>query len=300
MRQYLACLLCLTAVLAVCCGCGHERRTDGRMTVVVSIAPLASLAREIGGQGVDIELFVRPGQSPHMFEPTGEQMKALSRANMLVLNGLALEYWADKAINASGNSKLLVVDSSKGIRTAKDEDTGAGHFHGGHPAGNPHVWLDPLLAVKQVANIRDGFCKADPANKKLYNANAKSVTLKLMQLDRDIRSEVAGFTTREFITFHPAWIYFAQRYGLKQATVIEEFPGKEPSAAYVRDVIEIARRAKVRAIFAEPQFPSNAAKVIADECGARVLMLDPMGKPPRYDYFETMRKAVSTMKEAMR
>ena len=320
MAKCLGSLLGLLAAIALCGGCGRDRHTDGRMTVVASIAPLASLTREVGGDRIHVELFVRPGQNPHVFEPTGEQMKALSRAKVLVLNGLALEYWADKAVKGSGNSDLLVVDSSEGITAVDDEDAGSsclwtsssrngcGHSHSatersrgaGHPAGNPHVWLDPLLAARQVENICEGLCRADPGSESYYRSRASRLTARLRELDVEIRSEVDSFSTRDFITFHPSWIYFAHRYGLRQAAAIEEFPGKEPSAAYIREVIDVARQVGTRAIFAEPQFPSSAVKVVADECGARVLMLDPMGVPPDYDYFETMRKAVSTMKEAMR
>jgi len=108
------------------------------------------------------------------------------------------------------------------------------------------------------------------------------------------------FKSRSFISFHPAWVYFARRYGLTEAATIERSPGREPSPAEIREVVDTARRIRAKAIFAEPQFSPKAAEVIAGETGARVLMLDPLGKPPDYDYIKTMRDDLAQMSRALK
>ena len=124
----------------------------------------------------------------------------------------------------------------------------------------------------------------------------------LKSLDEEIRNTTQSFSSREFITFHPAWAYFAERYELVEAAVIEEAPGKEPSAAYIKEVVDIAKALKVKAIFAEPQFSTKAADAIAADSGAKVLLLDPIGGTGlegRGSYIALMRYNVAQMAEAM-
>jgi zinc transport system substrate-binding protein len=264
------------------------------MLVAAGIAPMANFAREVGGDLVEVELMVAPGASPHIYQPQPDQMKMLSKASVLVLNGVKLEFWADKVVEAADNPKLIVVKTAEGlpiIESAHDQV---------HPGGNPHVWLDPTNAMRQVKAIRDAFAKADPAHARTYETNAERFIAELTELDADIRAQVKTFRSRSFISFHPAWVYFARRYGLREAAVIEKNPGREPSPSEIREVVDAARRIRARAIFAEPQFNPKAAEVIADETGAKVLLLDPLGKPPDYDYIKTMRANLAQMAEALR
>lgn len=292
----------LTAVgaLIFTTGCGRAKPAPGgKLLVAASIAPLASFARAVGGDRVDVRLLVPPGASPHVYQLDPEQMAFLSHASVLVLNGLGLEFWAAKAIDAAGNPELVVIRTADGLASLEHDDHNDhdGHHHG---ATNPHVWLDPIYAIQQVEAIRDAFGKADPANLDYYEANAERYIDTLRELDSEITEAVKSFETKDFVAFHPAWVYFARRYGLRQAAVIEESPGKEPSAAHIRDVVNTVRRVKARAVFAEPQFSPKAAEAVAAETGARVLFLNPLGKPPDYDYIAAMRANLGEMGKAMR
>lgn len=287
-------LLCIPLALAMAAGCGRkDEAVSDKLPVVASIAPLADFARQVGGDLVRVDMIIPPGASPHTYQFRPDQMKALSAAAVLVLNGIGLEYWADKAIDAAANPKLVVVRTADGIPVL---DSGGDE----HPGGNPHVWLDPVLAVRQVEAIRDAFIKADPPNSGTYRTNAARYIAELKRLDAQIRRSVKGFRQKRFIAFHPAWSYFVRRYGLVQAAVIEDFPGKEPDPARIRQVVQIARRLKARAVFAEPQFSPRAAQVIAEEAGAKVVMLDPLGRPPDYSYLTTMRGNLSQMESALK
>lgn len=291
MRLYLGLCAAVAALLLAGCGAREETR-DSRMLVAVSIAPLYDFARRVGGDHVQVELLVPPAASPHTYQLEPRQMKTLSKASVLVLNGIGLEYWADKAVGAAGNSGLVVVRTADGlpIRDAGDTD---------HPSGNPHVWLNPVYAIRQVKVIRDALAKADPANGKAYATNATRLIGQLSDLDKEIRTTVKTFRSRSFVAFHPAWAYFADEYGLVQAAVIEDSPGKEPTSAQLRSVVETARKLKATAIFAERQFSPKSARVIADEVGAQVLQLDPLGQPPDYDYIRMMRGNIAQMSKAL-
>ena len=262
------------------------------MQVVASILPLADFARQVGGDRVRVEVLIPAGASPHTYELAPAQLKAVSSARVLILNGVGLEFWADKVISAAGNPNLAVVTVSEGIKIlAGDEDS---------PGGNPHTWLSPKNAMLQVEKIRAAFAKADPPGAEIYRQNADGFQRQLRDLDRDIRNAVAGFSSRRFIDFHSAWPYFAADYGLTEAASIESRPGQEPSPAEIAAIIRKAKEMKAKAIFAEPQFSAKAAEAIAEECGARVLMLNPLGQPPEYSYLETMRFDLSQMSLALR
>ena len=284
----------LLAALSLMISCGGQIREEGKLRAVVSIAPLEDLVRQVGGERVEVTVLVPPGASPHTYEPTPAQVRAVAEADLLVLIGVGLEFWADKLIQSAANPHLIVVDTSQGIEIL---ETGEGEGL----RGNPHIWLDPLNVIIQVEHIRDGLAKADPAHEDEYRANADRFIEELRELDREIRQRVQSWSHREFIAFHPAWVYFARRYGLIQAAVIERTPGKEPSPKEVAEIVETARRIGAKAIFAEPQFPPKAAQAIAAESGAQVLFLNPLGGPEGpTGYIEMMRYNVDQMEKALK
>lgn len=264
-----------------------------RVLVAASIAPLADFARQVGCDYVQVITLVPPGASPHTYELTPSQVEQVARARLLVLNGAGLEYWADKLIQSADNPDLIVIDTSQGIEIIDRTDNGAG--------GNPHLWLDPQNAVIQVEHIRDALVQADPAHAKDYQANADKYTYELRTLHREIAEKAATWSNRQFIAFHPAWIYFARRYGLEQAAVVERSPGREPSPAEMVQIVETARRIEAKAIFAEPQFSAKAAETIAEESGVQVLFLDPLGSSlDDPSYLNLMRCNVGQMARALR
>lgn len=292
-RRQVECLL-LVMLVATSAGCGPKsQQPGGRMLVIASIAPLADFARQVGGDRVRVMVMVPPGASPHTYQIRPDQMQAVSRARVLVLNGVGLEYWADKVIDAAGNPKLVIVRTADGLPII---DSGDRH----EPSGNPHVWLNPIYAVHQVEKIRDAYIEADEKHAEFYRANAAAYIKKLNKLDAEIRQKVNRFRSRQFIAFHPAWIYFAKRYGLTQAAVIEDWPGKEPPPSKIREIVQTANRIKARAIFAEPQLSPKAAQVVAEESGAKVLMLNPLESFGESGYIGMMNANLRQMEKALK
>lgn len=275
-------------------GCGPQPEApsedDGRLLVMASIAPLGSFAAHVGGDRVQVEIIVPPGSSPHTFEPKPAQLKGLSEAAALVLNGLGIEPWADKLVEAAQNPELVVVRTAEGMELLQT---------GEHGGGNPHVWLDPIRAIEQVKRITAALEEADPDGADVYQVNAEDFIAQLRQLHEDIAAAVQRFRSRRFVAQHAAWAYFAERYGLVEAAVIEESPGREPSPAEIAELVEAVARTRARVIFAEPQLSPKAAEAIAAESGAEVLLLDPLGRPPDYDYLETMRYNLKQLKQGL-
>jgi zinc transport system substrate-binding protein len=291
-------VLVLVALAALLGSMACERQASGgRLTVVATIFPLADFAKNVAGDKVDVITLLRPGDSPHTYEPTSRDMKAVARATLLVVNGAGLDFWVEK-LKSAASDNMVVVDTSavlaeEGLLLSGDE----------HDGGvNPHYWLDPVLAQKQVEAIASALAATDPGNRDFYLENAAAYIAQLQSLDQEIKNETQSFSSREFITFHPAWTYFAKRYGLVEAAVIEEAPGKEPTIDEQRQIIDLVRELKVKAIFAEPQFSTKAADSIAADSGAEVLLLDPIGGPKlagKDSYIALMRYNVGQMGEAM-
>jgi zinc transport system substrate-binding protein len=292
-----AVLVIVLLVLSSALACS-SRTESGKIKVVATIFPLADFVKNVGGDKVEVITLMSAGDSPHTWEPLPEQVKTIAEARLLVINGAGLEFWIEKVVKTAASPDLVVVDTSaipamEGALLTADE----------HEGGvNPHVWSDPFLAQKQVEAIAAALIMVDPANKDAYIANAAAYLAELKSLDEEIRNTTQLFSIRDFITIHPSWTYFARRYGLVEAAVIEESLGGEPSAAYIQQVIDLARELKVKAIFAEPQFSSKAADTIAAESGSQVLFLDAIGGadlPGRDSYINLMRYNVDQMKQAM-
>lgn len=279
-----------------------------RIKVVVSIHPLADLARQVGKEKIMVKTLLPPAASPHTFEPTPKQMMELWDAGLFIKIGAGLEFWAERIVNAVANKNLIVVDLSKGMplmySVHKHEGSRRGLARKKSPeSADPHFWLDPVLAKQIVDRIAGALIQVDSKNKKFYTENADKYKGELDKLNQEAVQKVSRFRTKEYVTFHPAWNYFSKRYGLKVAGVIEEAPGREPSPGHVAGLIRDLRKLNARVVFAEPQFSPRVAEAIAQEAGARVLFLDPIGAsnaPDRDTYLKLMRYNLDQMERAMK
>lgn len=311
----------LVIFLVAAAGCGAtspalEEARDEKAVVVATIFPLADITRNIGGDRVEVVTLLPGGASPHTFEPTPRQMRQVSGAKVIIRIGAGLDDWAEKLSGVAGVSgdtggdvvRLGVTDGMV-LRKAGhgcpccSGAAGTGYAHGNGP-GDPHVWLDPVLVRDEIApRIYEALCVAVPGDAAYFEANLKAFQAELTRLHAEITELAEGFESRHFIAYHSAWNYFADRYGLVEVAAVKEAPGKEPSPGWIATVVETARAHDVGAIFAEPQFSTKAAEVIADEYGARVLILDPLGGeniPGRDSYLELMRFNAAVLDEGLR
>ncbi len=284
----------------------NASRPDHRIQVAASILPLQDFVNQIGGQEVTSFVVIPPGASPHTFELVPTIMRKIDNSQVLVLNGLGLEPWAGRVVDTVDKEKLRVIDASREIN-ARDIETPHHHAHGEHThdhhheSGNPHVWLDPVLAIKQVEQIAAGLAQAFPAHADSFLARRDRYKARLIRLDQEIQAEVSSWTRRDFVCFHPAWEYFAHRYGLNQAAVITDRPGMEPSPSRMANVIETLKRTGAKAVFSEPQFSESLLRAIAEEAGVSVVQLDPLGTTlENQGYIELMKYNVSKMESALK
>jgi zinc transport system substrate-binding protein len=255
------------------------------LRVVASIAPLADFARQVGKDRVAVTLLLPPGTSPHTYEPTPRIITSISKADVFITIGSGLEFWADRLMTTLDNSVTVVTFTD---------------LQEAFP-GDPHVWLDPLISIEIVHKIKDAFSKRDPEHASFYSQQAAHFIKELRSLDKEISDSVAGFRTRSFVTFHNAWSFFAKRYGLTITGVIEEGPGKEPTAKHLDSILDDLKRSDTRIVFAESQFNSRVAEAVAREAGGVVLILDPIGgQKERVTYIDMMRYNLQVMEQVMK
>ncbi|MCL2924437.1 MAG: zinc ABC transporter substrate-binding protein, partial [Trichodesmium sp. MAG_R04] len=163
--------------------------------IIATFLPIYMFTKAVTGETGEIELLIPAGADPHEYQATPENARAIAKADILVKNGLGLEEFLEKLVNAASNPQLQEIDASKNIKPIEeDENDHHDHDHDhdhGHEQGNPHVWLDPVLAQQQVKNIRDGLVKANPNNATTYQANASIYLQKLQQLDQEFKTRLA-------------------------------------------------------------------------------------------------------------
>lgn len=271
--------------------CAQEE-ADDKITVGVSIQPLADLTQKIGGSKVNVFTIIPSGANPHTFELTPGMMKKMNSADLLVFNGIGLEFWLNNVLEALSNKKA--VFSGDGLPILQEH-----HDH--HAEGNPHVWLNPQNAIYQVKRIYAALADIDQPNRAYYESQTAILIKELTILDGDIETQVNSWNQKRFVCFHPSWIYFAQRYGLEQAGVIEKTPGQEAGPKDIAELVETIEKIGARAVFAELQFPARSAEIIAQESHIQVITLDPLGALPQTkNYVDLMRYNVALMSRVMR
>ena len=296
-----------------------------RMIAIASIFPVTDIVQQVGKEHWEITTLIPPGASAHTYEPTPDQVRQLSQARVFFRIGLGLEFWLEKLVRAAKSTGLVDVDLSKDIETLPTPSAelpsmpqispGRGDTHrprsseqGQHDhlheyeAPDVHYWLDPIRMRQVVTHIEQVFATLDPERARLYAERAKRLRADLDQLHTEISQRTRAFHHRRFIALHAAWTYFAPRYNLVQAAVVEPFPGREPSPRYLAELAQLMRREGVEAIVIEPQLTSAAARALARETGARVGILDPYGGqgiPGRESYLDLMRYNVAELEKLL-
>lgn len=256
---------------------GEREEPEEGISVVVSILPQAEFVREIGGENVRVVVMVPQGEEPHTYEPTTAQIQQLESSHIYFKVGSGVDFeisWMDRfqAINPS----MSIIDGSSGIDLISMSD----HSEDGD---DPHIWLSPINAKKMVENFRDGLMAVDPNNGSYYEDNAAAYIAELGSLDAAISNGFDAVENRKFLSYHPAWGYFAERYDLEQIQIEEE--GKEPTAYSLAKIIDQAIEEDIEVVLISPAFSTRAAHQIANEIGGVVIITDPLAG----NYIENMR-----------
>ena len=258
------------------------------ISVMTSFYPLYEFTKQVGQDKVRVSLLVPPGIEPHDWEPTINELQKMYEANLIVINGIGFESWADDIDTI--NSGIVIVDTSTGVSLINID----------HSSVDPHIWLNPVMAKTQVTNIVNALVKIDPTNEKFYRDNAKSYQAKLDSLDTKIKNELSA-CKKDFITFHNAFSYFSIQYDLNQYTIIKSNDShSEPTLRTLEQIINLAKKFNIDVIFAEEALDTRTSQVIANEIGAKVLVLSPIEVgDENSNYLSKMENNLSNLKEAL-
>lgn len=269
-----------------------------RLSVVTSFYPLFEFSRQVGGDRVTVRNLVPAGAEPHDYEPTPRDVIAMYEAHLVVYNGAGLEPWVRRLLPQIPD-RVIKVNASEGLPIV----TATAGEDRGRP--DPHVWLDPVLAQRQVDLILAGLVKADPAGRQAYEAGASAYKTKLAALHERIAQSLAPCRKRVFVVSHAAFGYFAARYGLTQIAISGLEPQEEPSPAKIREVLRLVRQYGVSVIYHETLASTRVAAALAREAGARSLVLNPLeGLTPEEqrqgkDYLSIMGENVSNLRQGL-
>ena len=268
------------------------------LSAIVSFYPLYEFTKQVGQDKVNVSLLIPPGIEPHDWDPTVNDLQKMHEADLIVINGIGFESWADDIDTV--NSDVIIVDTSKGISIIDVGMIEANSDLHDHSVGDPHIWLNPVMVKTQVQNIVDALVSIDPDNEKFYIQNAKSYQDKLDALDAKIKDELSP-CNKDFIAFHNAFTYFAVEYGLNQHSIVNSNePNIGPTLKTLETVINLAQTFDIDVIFTEETVDTRTSQVIANEIGARVLVLSPIETiGDDSDYFLKMENNLSNLKEAL-
>lgn len=253
--------------------------------LAATIAPLADLLARVAGSSWEVKTVVPPGTSAHVFEPLPRDVKQVARVRLLFVVGAGYDAWVERMVTAAA-AKAVVHDGAASVGVVGTGD----HEDEGRVGRDPHWWLSPALAARATGPLAERLAAIDPAGAAGYRERAKRLTEELARLDEELAGTLAALRGRSFVSSHAAWVYLAERYGLREAAAIEEVPGREPTPRALVALIREARDERMTTLFVEPQFPPGAARVVAAEAGLGIALLDPIGGVPgRIGYDEMMR-----------
>lgn len=293
------------------------------LQIVTTFVPMTQFTQAVAGNRAKVNQLLPTNVGPHDYQAKPEDVQKLANADVLVQNGLDMEEFLEDMVKNAENTQLTVIDSSRGIPTIKTksiageahqdkadnhdhetdtkktENAGNEHEHGEF---NPHIWLDPKLAIRQVETIRDGLMAKDPQGKEIYTTNAAAYIQKLRDLDAETTKLLQPYTGKTFVAFHDFAPYFAQSYNLK-ANFLVDVPEENPSPEDVKRVTDEVKKSNLKAILTEPLAGENAFAALAKDINVRIINFDPMetGGPealePTY-YIKTMRQNVKSLVNA--
>jgi zinc transport system substrate-binding protein len=264
--------------------------------IITSFYPIyiATINVAKGIEGVEVTNMTRPQVGClHDYQLTPWDLKLIESGDAFIINGAGMETFVDSLI--AQNSNIQLIDASQGIKLIEDENG----------IKNAHVFVSISNEITQVYNIAKALSKLNPKNKEAYIKNAEEYVLKLSALKNKMHNSLKNIKITKIVTFHEAFPYFTQEFGLEIVAVIEREPGVAPTAKELVSTIDLIENNGIKTIFVEPQYPIKTANVIAQETRANVYVLDPIvtgeSKSDAYDdYLVRMEKNLVTLEETLK
>ncbi|HGM3508960.1 TPA: metal ABC transporter substrate-binding protein [Clostridioides difficile] len=261
-------LFCCSLLLLSGCSLKEVKKTSSnkKLNVYTSFYPMYDFAKKIGGAKADVKNMTPAGIEPHDFEPTTNDIKGLSNADMFIYNGDNMEHWVNDIIQSLDNRNILIVKASDGIDLMKGEEDS--------DSMDPHTWLSIRNAKKELEKIKNAFCEKDPDNATYYEKNYYKYASEFDALDSQYKKELLPYKGRSIVVAHQAFGYLCKDYNLKQIAIEGLSPDSEPSPARMAEIIKSAKKNKIKVIFYEELVNPKVAETIAKETGSETKVLN--------------------------
>ena len=251
---------------------------DGKLEIVTTFYPMYDFTKNIIGDEANVDLMVPAGSEPHDYEPSAKDMAKAHDADVFVYHNENMESWVPKAKESWKKAGPNVVEGTKDmilLPGSEEED----HDHGEedhHHELDPHTWVSPKMAIKEVSNIKDQLVKLYPKKAKVFETNAEKYLTKLKRLDADYTTSLKEAKQKSFVTQHAAFGYLALDYGLKQVPIAGLSPEEEPSSGRLAELKEYVKKNKINYIYFEKNANDKIAKTLANEAGIKLEVLNPL------------------------
>ncbi len=280
----------IIVIMLLFCACSNIRVQDtsntagaGKVKIVTSFYPMyiftINIAKNI--EGVNVVNMAEPKSGClHDYQMTPADMKLIEDADIMVINGAGMESFLDKITKELPD--LKIVEASKDLELLEEEEhpheaEGEDVDHTNHEHSvNAHIWVSISGAIDEVRNIGEQLANADPDNAEKYRSNTSEYVQKLENQKEKMIKALEGIENKNIVTFHEAFPYFAEEFGLNIVATIQSEEGSEPSAGELADTIRKIKESNVKALFTEPQNSSNAVEIVSRETGLDVYVLDPV------------------------
>ncbi|NLJ30981.1 MAG: zinc ABC transporter solute-binding protein [Clostridiales bacterium] len=282
----------LACCLLAASGCGSSKAASSgtasaaaseKPIIAVTIVPEQTFVKAVCGNLAEVITMVPPGNSPENYEPTPEEMKKFSKASLYFSIGVPTE----KANILPNVGNVKVVSLQEKVAAVYSERK----FESGER--DPHIWLSPKRVKVMIKTIAQELSTMDAANKTTYEKNADAYIKQLDEVDKDISSALKNVKNKKFIVFHPAFGYLAEDYGLTMYSLEED--GKEATPQHLQEMIDLAKKEKIKVIFYQEEIDSSQSKAFAEEIGGKTIQLAPLAA----DYIGNLKKMAQTMAEVM-
>lgn len=311
MKKYLltATVMIGALLFAACGNTNKEADKKEDLTIVTTFYPIYDFTKEIVGDEGNVKLLIPAGTEPHDFEPSAKERAEISDADVFVYNSSDMEFFVDSLKDSVDSKQTLMIEAAKGIdrlesqEADEHEESEEGHDHA-HEY-DPHVWLDPVLAIKEVRTIAGELGEKYPDKKEIFTKNADAYIKKLEALDQKYSDELKDTTNRTFVTQHAAFAYLANQYNLEQVAISGVSPDQEPTPSRLAELKEFVKKNNIKVIYFEENASSKVAETLSNETGVKLEVLNPLESLTNEqikageNYISVMEKNLEALKESI-
>lgn len=316
MKKYLIGLgmLLSVAFLSACANgiSDNQAKTEnGKIEAIATFYPMYEFTKEVIGDEGNVSLLISAGTEPHDYEPSAKDIAKISDADVFVYNSEEMETWVDQIEENIDEKKTTLIEASDGIdlltatSDGHDEEDEDHEDHDHSHDKDPHVWTDPVMAIKEVNEIKAELSEKYPAKKAQFEKNAAAYIKKLTALDQEYQAAFSTAKNKTFVVQHAAFGYLAHQYGLTQESISGISPDQEPSASRLAELKHFVEEHGTKVIYFEENANSKVAETLAKETGVKMSVLNPLESLTQKQmddgetYISVMQQNLKALKESI-